>query len=186
MEKPAAISPAERSPWASMRKIWRRMGSDKALNTGVRGMGAALTTIDIWLHVESSAPAYHRPGPPSRPGWKRSSRRDVEFGTSYPGGRHTSSRCQINLPIKRNRSGSRRILFAKSHLRDEVRRFSIILTRRGNVTQYRWHAAALVVFLAAFMAGVPTVAAQQHFISIATGGTAGTYYPLGGALGEIY
>ncbi len=54
------------------------------------------------------------------------------------------------------------------------------------MTQYRWHAAALVVFLAAFMAGVPTVAAQQHFISIATGGTAGTYYPLGGALGEIY
>jgi len=27
--------------------------------------------------------------------------------------------------------------------------------------------------------------AQQQFITIATGGTAGTYYPLGGALADI-
>ena len=28
--------------------------------------------------------------------------------------------------------------------------------------------------------------AQQRFITIATGGTAGTYFPLGGALAEIW
>lgn len=54
------------------------------------------------------------------------------------------------------------------------------------MNQYRWHAVSLVVLLAVFMAAAPTVTAQQQFVSIATGGTAGTYYPLGGALGEIY
>ncbi|BAS25908.1 TAXI family TRAP transporter solute-binding subunit [Limnochorda pilosa] len=49
----------------------------------------------------------------------------------------------------------------------------------------RWHAAAVAGLLAVVVAATPAVTAQQ-FLNIATGGTAGTYYPLGGALGEIF
>jgi len=54
------------------------------------------------------------------------------------------------------------------------------------VNLHRWHALSFVALLALVIAFAPTVTAQQQFISIATGGTAGTYYPLGGALAEIY
>lgn len=51
---------------------------------------------------------------------------------------------------------------------------------------YRWPMLAVAVLLVAIVAAAPAVTAQQQFVSIATGGTAGTYYPLGGALGEIF
>ncbi len=43
---------------------------------------------------------------------------------------------------------------------------------------------ALVVAL--FLIAAPFLSSQQTFVNIATGGTAGTYFPLGGALAEIW
>src|SRR5690606_9177873 len=42
----------------------------------------------------------------------------------------------------------------------------------------------VAVLVAAAATGV--LAQRTQFINIATGGTAGTYYPLGGAMGEIF
>jgi uncharacterized protein len=44
----------------------------------------------------------------------------------------------------------------------------------------------LLAILFCLLAIVGTVSAQQKFLTIATGGTAGTYFPLGGALAEIW
>ena len=44
----------------------------------------------------------------------------------------------------------------------------------------------LLALLFCLLAIVGTVSAQQKFLTIATGGTAGTYFPLGGALAEIW
>lgn len=45
-----------------------------------------------------------------------------------------------------------------------------------------WVMAVLVVTFAL----APAAMAQTRFLTIATGGTAGTYYPLGGAMAEIF
>lgn len=44
----------------------------------------------------------------------------------------------------------------------------------------------LLAMLFCLLAIVGSVSAQQKFLTIATGGTAGTYFPLGGALAEIW
>ena len=49
------------------------------------------------------------------------------------------------------------------------------------MTGNRWFLAAIV----AAVAGAGGVAAQQRSIAIATGGTGGVYYPLGGGLANI-
>ena len=43
-----------------------------------------------------------------------------------------------------------------------------------------------VAVLALVMALAPAAMAQTQFLNLATGGTAGTYYPLGGAMAEIW
>jgi len=46
---------------------------------------------------------------------------------------------------------------------------------------------SIVVFIVAlFLIAAPFLSSQQTFVNIATGGTAGTYFPLGGALAEIW
>lgn len=44
----------------------------------------------------------------------------------------------------------------------------------------------LIIVAFCLLLAVGAVSAQQRFISIGTGGTAGTYYPLGGAMAEIW
>ncbi|MHB0898092.1 MAG: TAXI family TRAP transporter solute-binding subunit [Spirochaetales bacterium] len=44
----------------------------------------------------------------------------------------------------------------------------------------------ILAMLFCLLAIVGTVSSQQRFLTIATGGTAGTYFPLGGALAEIW
>lgn len=44
----------------------------------------------------------------------------------------------------------------------------------------------ILAMLFCLLAIVGTVSSQQKFLTIATGGTAGTYFPLGGALAEIW
>ena len=44
----------------------------------------------------------------------------------------------------------------------------------------------LLAILFCMVVALGTVSAQQKFVTIATGGTAGTYFPLGGALAEIW
>jgi TRAP transporter TAXI family solute receptor len=44
----------------------------------------------------------------------------------------------------------------------------------------------LLIVTFCLLLAVGAVSAQQRFISIGTGGTAGTYYPLGGAMAEIW
>src|SRR5690606_24014925 len=53
-------------------------------------------------------------------------------------------------------------------------------TRRTSWALWGMAVLALVVALA------PAAMAQTQFLNIATGGTAGTYYPLGGAMAEIF
>ena len=44
----------------------------------------------------------------------------------------------------------------------------------------------LLAVLFCMVVALGTVSAQQRFVTIATGGVAGTYFPLGGALAEIW
>ena len=43
----------------------------------------------------------------------------------------------------------------------------------------------IAVVTAALLAGCGSESSQKKFLNIATGGTAGTYYPIGGAMAEI-
>ena len=43
----------------------------------------------------------------------------------------------------------------------------------------------IAVMTAALLVGCGSESSQKKFLNIATGGTAGTYYPIGGAMAEI-
>jgi len=49
----------------------------------------------------------------------------------------------------------------------------------------RWQKIGLVVVALAATLGAGTVFAQQRTMSIATGGTGGVYYPLGGGMANV-